>query len=643
MKALILILLFCAGAHAKDWEYRTSETLAGLSAVPWIKHPVQGSVVAREFEGYIEYRTVLESSELHTSNQIYLGRIGDADKVFLNGSQIGQTGNFPPAFSYNMDSERSYFIPDTFIKNGHNELTILVYSKFLVNKGFNPKSFKLTEAESTKYTSELTNNLSKIIIPVLCLVLATVSFPLLAPKHLWNTQVMIFVIAISSFFLGVCRGRILYHYFEMLPIYKLTLASSIFTIWIVTTFMTRTCTRLAKFVPTIIAASLMTIILIASSLKDAAALARVWFHISPLFLLFALYGTIRAKRSYLRICGLVVLIGTNLNDNLNDLWIISTTSLLQIGLGAFIICMILDQLLTLKRSWEKYFMKEAQLEIDAAIGKQAIQIAHDLRSPLEAIKIGIGKIQSIPDEDEKSLKVGFQRINEICESLLGEHKLRNFIFTTDELTHAVKDVIEEASYKYGREIKVHLCLAGLRDELTFEIDSTQFKRTICNLLTNAVEANNYTGDVYVSLNSDANFIKIDIQDNGAGVPLDIDQLFERGYTTKANGNGLGLSSAKNFVESIGGMINLSRLHQGTLVSLMIPASLMRRSNYSTSSQNIVLIDDDSLVRFNWRRQGQSANISVHTFENLNDFLCVKSRFSLDTPIYIDSNLGEEKR
>ena len=82
MKALILILLFCAGAHAKDWEYRTSETLAGLSAVPWIKHPVQGSVVAREFEGYIEYRTVLESSELHTSNQIYLGRIGDADKVF---------------------------------------------------------------------------------------------------------------------------------------------------------------------------------------------------------------------------------------------------------------------------------------------------------------------------------------------------------------------------------------------------------------------------------------------------------------------------------------------------------------------------------------------------------------------------------
>lgn len=80
--------------------------------------------------------------------------------------------------------------------------------------------------------------------------------------------------------------------------------------------------------------------------------------------------------------------------------------------------MILDQLLTLKRSWEKYFMKEAQLGIDAAIGKQAIQIAHDLRSPLEAIKIGIEKIQSIPEEDEKSLKVGFQRINEICESCL---------------------------------------------------------------------------------------------------------------------------------------------------------------------------------------------------------------------------------
>lgn len=647
MKFILLILFILTDAYALEWQYKVSDSISNLQSVPWKSHP-NGNIVSREFEGYIEYRTFLDHETLNNQKQIYLGKIGDADKVYLNGIQVGQTGNFPPSFSYNMDTERSYYLPQSAIRTGSNEINILVYSKFLVNKGFSPSKFQVSnvnQIDSIRYTEELTNNLSKVIIPILCLVLAAVSFPLLAPKHLWNTQVMIFLIGVSSFILGICRGRILYHYFEMLSVYKLTMISSIFTLWLITVFMTKQCKSRAKLIPTLIGAGLLAVILLAPTLVKAASLARIWFHVSPLFLMFALYGSLKSNgKGSFRTFGLLVLLLTNINDNLNDLRIMSTISLLQIGLGTFISSMILDQLLSLKRSWERYFMKETQLEIDAAVGKQAIQIAHDLRSPIEAIKIGIDKITGISLEDEQSMRLGLKRIFEICDSLLGNKKESPFINSVSDTEIAVREVVHELSLKHAQDnLRIHLTINELRHDLTFEIDVARLKRTICNLIMNSIEASNNTGDIYVSIGSEESFLKIEVQDNGVGITSDTNQIFERGFTTKSHGNGLGLSSAKAFVESIGGMITVSKLHKGTLVSILIPASLKQEHHTGFKGvEKIVLIDDDALVRFNWKRQGQNSDISVHTFENMSDFLQIKNKYHRDTPIFIDSNLGEEK-
>lgn len=318
--------------------------------------------------------------------------------------------------------------------------------------------------------------------------------------------------------------------------------------------------------------------------------------------------------------------------------------MLQFGLGFFISCMILDQLLTLKRSWEKFFMKEAQLEIDAAVGKQALQIAHDLRSPIESIRVGINNISNIPEEDQQSIRGGLKRIFEICDSLLGQGQSGSLIYNVNDIETAIKEVIAELHYKHQeKNLRLNFFSNEIERHLNFEFDAALLKRTICNLLTNAVEATNHEGDIYLTLSVEDNFIKIEIQDNGSGIPSDVAQVFERGFTTKSHGNGLGLSGAKAFIESIGGMITLSRLHPGTLVSIMIPASnQVAAKKNQKGTKDIILIDDDVLVRFNWKRQGLGSNITVHTFENVQDFLHEKSKFHLDTPIYIDSNLGQEK-
>ena len=99
--------------------------------------------------------------------------------------------------------------------------------------------------------------------------------------------------------------------------------------------------------------------------------------------------------------------------------------------------MIIDQLLGLKRSWEEYFQKESQLEIDAATGRQALQLAHDLRSPIESIKVGLKNLKSSRSTDDVSIELGLKRMNEICDSLLKNNNVELKAYTVSNITEAV--------------------------------------------------------------------------------------------------------------------------------------------------------------------------------------------------------------
>lgn len=54
----------------------------------------------------------------------------------------------------------------------------------------------------------------------------------------------------------------------------------------------------------------------------------------------------------------------------------------------------------------------------------------------------------------------------------------------------------------------------------------------------------------------------------------------------------------------------------------------------------VLIDDDSLVHMTWKVAAKSKGISLKSFKNPKEFLTVVEQFSKETPIYLDSDLGE---
>jgi signal transduction histidine kinase len=93
-------------------------------------------------------------------------------------------------------------------------------------------------------------------------------------------------------------------------------------------------------------------------------------------------------------------------------------------------------------------------------------------------------------------------------------------------------------------------------------DRVQLQQVLMNLLTNALEALRDVphGARELSIHirrSEGDRVLCEVRDTGPGVPpVSRDRIFEPFYTTKPEGMGIGLSIARNIVESHGGKLRV---------------------------------------------------------------------------------------
>jgi sialate O-acetylesterase len=87
-----------------------------------------------DYNGYAWYRKSFRMKEIPANTNIYLllGRIDDADVVYLNGKEIGSGGKFPPDFVTAYSRERKYAVPADYLKkNDENVIAVKVYDSYL--------------------------------------------------------------------------------------------------------------------------------------------------------------------------------------------------------------------------------------------------------------------------------------------------------------------------------------------------------------------------------------------------------------------------------------------------------------------------------------------------------------------------------
>jgi two-component system sensor histidine kinase AtoS len=120
----------------------------------------------------------------------------------------------------------------------------------------------------------------------------------------------------------------------------------------------------------------------------------------------------------------------------------------------------------------------------------------------------------------------------------------------------------------AREIAIQV--EGTSD--TIVADQELLKLVIQNLLLNAVHAITGPGSIQVDLRTIGSMCRMTVVDSGPGIPPEVrEKLFTPFFTTKARGTGLGLSTAKRFVEAQGGTIAIDCPPTGgTTVSIELP-------------------------------------------------------------------------
>ena len=168
----------------------------------------------------------------------------------------------------------------------------------------------------------------------------------------------------------------------------------------------------------------------------------------------------------------------------------------------------------------------------------------------------------------------------IASTVEGLKKIEHIISSLKQVTHQnsekntrcnINESIESSlkvvwnELKYTMEVETHLAEVPL-----VAFDNGEIHQVLMNLFINAKHACEPKGKLIITSSlddlNDEIWVKIEIADNGTGIPPDIiERIFEPFYTTKqvGKGTGLGLSISLNIIESNGGKLEvISQLGKG---------------------------------------------------------------------------------
>jgi signal transduction histidine kinase len=118
---------------------------------------------------------------------------------------------------------------------------------------------------------------------------------------------------------------------------------------------------------------------------------------------------------------------------------------------------------------------------------------------------------------------------------------------------------------------LHVDVAGSAPPILADPDL--LKIVFLNLLLNGAHAMQGRGTIRVSVTAESGSCQVTISDNGPGIPPETrEKLFTPFFTTKARGTGLGLATAKRFVEAHQGSLGIDCPPAGgTTITIQLPA------------------------------------------------------------------------
>ena len=306
-----------------------------------------------------------------------------------------------------------------------------------------------------------------------------------------------------------------------------------------------------------------------------------------------------------------------------------------------------------------------------SLGVLAGGVAHDFNNLLTVI---LGNLELMFESDETSAEMLIS-LESMMEAGMRARDLAQQMLAYAGRVHRQTKTVDLASF--GSDIDrvwAHDLLDGI--DVAFDIDRqrvfpvdvdpTQIRQVILNLLTNARDAG--ASRITISVGTDKQFRLVDedpalggngyhwleVRDNGTGMHArEIDRIFEPFYTTRETGTGLGLAASLGIMRAHLGALNVESVEgEGSVFRILLPCSSKQPEVVSAESTGelvrvlkrtkVLLIEDEVLVARLATEMLKRSGRQVEWVESLSAFRQKIASIDLDEIEFalIDLTLGD---
>ena len=211
------------------------------------------------------------------------------------------------------------------------------------------------------------------------------------------------------------------------------------------------------------------------------------------------------------------------------------------------------------------------------LGEMTALLAHELNQPLSAIVTNANAGMRSIDKGKEDPATLRDILVDVASDGRRAHDIirnvRNTIKKSDptlrrinlnELVTNVAHIVRPDAVAYSCEVETSLA----KDLPVIEGDPVQIQQVLVNLVSNALDAMRHTPpdrrkvEISTAGNGD-NEVRLSVRDHGTGIRTEVhERLFDRFFTTKEQGLGMGLAIVRSIVESHGGDIQAENVADG---------------------------------------------------------------------------------